>query len=207
MQRAHYAQELARRTRSDERLILEQLSSLDKADAPVRVNKSARDLPNKPIAARYDEYLLVLALREPGLLSEIEFLSPDDFDQPDTRAVYSALVLYNSNTVSFDPDEFMESLDEVARDTGERLREASKRIQFNVEEASREMQAAAYRMQLQRYQSELTQLRHLLTETPIEEQQELTQRVFQVSGLVAQTKRALDARTIINSNFRTERSI
>lgn len=201
VQRAHYAQELARRTRSDERMILDQLSALDKADAPVRVNKIIRDLPTKPSAARYDEYLLVLTLREPTLLSEIEFLTVEDFDQPDTRAVYEAMVLYNASTVAFDVDEFIESLQEVARETGERLREASKRIQFDANDAPRELQAAAYRMQLQRYQNELTQLRYLLSEAPIEEQHALTQRVSRVSVLVAQTKRALDARTIIRSNI------
>lgn len=206
VQRAHYAQELARRTRSDERMILEQLATLDKGDAPVRVNKIVRDLPTKPSAARYDEYLLVLALREPALLSGIEFLTPEDFDQPDTRAVYEAMVLYNADAIAFDADEFVESLDEVARETGERLREASKRIQFDANDAPRELEAAAYRLQLQRYQNELTQLRYLLTETPIEEQQELTQRVSRVSTLVAQTKRALDARTIINASRRTERT-
>lgn len=207
VQRAHYAQELARRTRSDERMILEQLATLDKADAPVRVNKMVRDVPTKPLAARYDEYLILIALRAPELLSHIQFLSADDFDQPDTRAVYQALVLYNSRTVSFDADEFIEALDEVARETGERLRDASKRIQFDMDDARRELEAAAYRLQLQRYQQELTQLRYLLSETPVEDQHELTLRVFQVSGLVAQTKRALDARTMINSNFRTERSL
>lgn len=206
VQRTHYAQELARRTRSDERMILEQLASLDKTDAPMRVNKVGRDSPTRPGAARYDEYLIVLALREPTLLAEIEFLSPDDFDQPDTRALYQALVLYNAQTLSFDADEFVESLDEVAREAGERLRDASKRIQFEDKDAVREMQSAAYRLQLQRYQNELTQLRYLLNEAPVEEQQALTQRVLQVSGIVATTKRALDSRTVIKSNFRSERS-
>ncbi len=196
MQREHYAQELARRTRSDERMILEQLSALDKSDAPMRVKQSARELPTKPTAARYDEYLLVLALRDPTLLAEIEFLRADDFDQPDTRAIYDAMLEYNARAVAFDVDEFIEGLDEIARDAGERLREASKRIQFNPNEAPRELKAAAYRLRLQRYQTELTQLRYLLTEAPQDEQQELTRRVFQVSGLVAQTKRALDARTV-----------
>lgn len=207
VQRTHYAQELARRTRSDERMILEQLTTLDKTDAPMRVNKVMRDLPAKPNAARYDEYLIVLALGDPALLAEIEFLSADDFDQPDTRALFEALVLYNARTLSFDADEFVESLDEVARATGERLRDASKRIQFDGNDAAREMQAAGYRLQLQRYQNELTQLRHLLTEAPIEEQDALTQRVSKLSGIVAQTKRALEARTILKSNFRTERSL
>lgn len=206
VQREHYAQELARRTRSDERMIMEQLGTLDKADAPVRVNRVNRDAIAKPIAARYDEYLLVLALREPTLLAEIDFLTADDFDQPDTRALFDALRAYYAHAISFDVDEFVESLDEVAREPGERLRDASKRIQFDMSSAPRELQAAAYRLQLQRYQNELTQLRYLLTETPAEEQQELTQRVFQVSGLVAQTKRALDARTIIGSNFSTQRT-
>lgn len=196
VQREHYAQELARRTRSDERMILEQLSALDKPDAPMRVKQAARELPTKPTAARYDEYLLVLALRDPTLLAEIEFLRADDFDQPDTRAIYDAMLEYNARAVAFDVDEFIEGLDEIARDAGERLREASKRIQFNPNEAPRELKAAAYRLRLQRYQTELTQLRYLLTEAPQDEQQELTRRVFQVSGLVAQTKRALDARTV-----------
>ncbi len=58
---------------------------------------------------------------------------------------------YNARSVGFDVDEFVEGLDEVARDTGERLRDASKRIQFNPNEAPRELQAAAYRLRLQRY--------------------------------------------------------
>lgn len=203
VQREHYAQELARRTRSDERMILEQLNTLDKADAPMRTNKVARELPTKPTAARYDEYLLVLLLQEPTLLSEIEFLTEEDFDRPDTRAVFASLLEYSVRVTGFDVDEFIEGLDEVARETGERLRDASKRIQFNPNEAPRELQSAAYRLRLQRYQTELTQLRYLLTEAPQDEQQELTQRVFQVSGLVAQTKRALDARTVLASNTRT----
>jgi DNA primase len=205
VQRSHYAQELARRTRSDERAIMEQLKTLDKGDAPVRVNKVARDVPSAPHAARYDEYLLVLALREPALLADIEFLTPEDFEHPDTRAVYEAMLLYNAQSVSFDADEFIESLDEVARETGERLRDASKRIQFDANDAPRELQAAAYRLQLQRYLIELTQLRYLLGETSPEEQQELTQRVSRVSARVAETKRALDARTIIKANYRVDR--
>lgn len=206
VQREHYAQELARRTRSDERVILEQLNTLDKTDAPIRVNKVARELPSKPTAARYDEYLLVLVFCDPRLLGDIEFLSVDDFDQPDTRAVYAAMLEYNARGVGFDADEFVQDLDEVARDSGERLRDASKRIQLNPNEVPRELQAAAYRLRLQRYQTELTQLRYLLTEAPQDEQQELTQRVFQVSGLVAQTKRALDARTASFANNRTSHS-
>ena len=50
-------------------------------------------------------------------------------------------------------------------------------IQFNENDAPVNCKTAAYRLQLQRYQNELTQLRFLLNETPIEEQQELTQRV------------------------------
>jgi hypothetical protein len=172
----------------------------------VRVRQVIRDIPTSPNAARYDEYLLVLALREPTLLSQIEFLTPEDFDQPDTRAVFESMVLYNARSISFDVDEFVESLDEVARETGERLRDASKRIQFDANDAPRELQAAGYRLQLQRYQNELTHLRFLLGETSPEEQRELTQRVSQLSSRLAETKRALDARTIIHAPARAERS-
>ena len=55
--------------------------------ADAHVNKVASESVDETDATRYDEYLLVLLLREPTLLSEIEFLTEDDFDQPDTRAV------------------------------------------------------------------------------------------------------------------------
>jgi DNA primase len=197
VQRTHYAQVLARRVRSDERVISEQLQAFEKGDSPVRVNRPARELPARPNAARYDEYLIMLALRTPDLLNQVSFISPEDFEQPDVREVWQALVRYNTATISFDSTEFVRSLTPAARETGERLRDASNGIQFNDAEAPRELEAAAYRLQLQRYQNELTQLHHLLTDAPAEEQPALTRRVSTLSGLIAQTKRALDARTII----------
>lgn len=197
VQRTHYAQELARRTRSDERIILDQLESFEKGDAPVRVNRAARELPARPNAARYDEYLIMLALRAPGSISRLDWLTADDWEQSELGEVWQALVRYHTQALAFDTDEFIASLPPAARATGERLRDASNGIQFDETEAARELEAAGYRLQLQRYQNELTQLRHLLTETPTAEQAELTQRVFTLSGLVAQTKRALDARTVL----------
>ena len=45
----------------------------------MRVNKVARELPSKPNAARYDEYLMVLALREPTLLARNRISEPGRF--------------------------------------------------------------------------------------------------------------------------------
>lgn len=197
VQRAHYAQKLARLVRSDERVIMEQLTAFEKGDAPVRVNRAVKDLPHKPTAARYDEYLIELALRVPDTIPNIDFVSSDDFDDPILRDVWQALLSYNEGAVSFDENEFIASLSEGARPTGERLRDASNGIQFNEQEAARELEAAAYRLRLQRYAGELTQLHYLLSEAPPEEQIELTRRVSTVSGWIADAKRALDARTVL----------
>lgn len=200
VQRAHYAQQLARLTRSDERLILTQLNAAEKADAPMRVNTIVRDLPLRPSAARYDEYLLLLALREPDLVSHSGFVTGDDFEDPVLREIWEALLAYESTAISFDTDEFLAGLSPATRESAERLREASKGIQFNDSEGARELEAAGYRLRLQRYQNELTQLRYLLSEAPPEEQFELTQRVALVSGWIADAKRALEARSILKSS-------
>ncbi len=181
-------------------MILEQITAFEKGDAPVRVNRAVKDLPNKPTAARYDEYLVQLALRAPDTLSTIDFVSSDDFDDPILRDIWQALLNYNQGAVSFDENEFIASLSDEARATGERLRDASKGIQFDEQEAARELEAAAYRLRLQRYSSELTQLRYLLSEAPPEEQIELTQRVSTVSSWIADAKRALDARTVLKTS-------
>lgn len=200
VQRTHYAQELARRTRSDERILLEQIKTFEKSDAPVRVNSAARELPARPQAARYDEYFLELALHSPDLISHVEFVTPEDFSDPELRPVWETLLSYNRTTHAFDENAFVTQLPTQLRPTGERLRDASKRIQFEGGEARRELEATAYRLRLQRYSSELTQLRFLLNETLPEEQVELAQRVLMVSSQIAEAKRALDARTVLHKN-------
>lgn len=199
VQRTHYAQELARRLRTDERVILDQIQSFEKQDAPVRVNRPQRELPSRPTAAHYDEYLVELGLLAPELLSEVSFVQPEAFERADVREVWEGLLRYNASTVAFDADAFVATLSDAARETGERLREASIGIQFEHNQLRRELEAAAYRLQLQSYQNEMTQLRFLLDETPADEQHELTLRVFALSGLIAQTKRALEARTVIKT--------
>ncbi len=200
VQRAHYAQELARRTRSDERVILDQLQSFEKSDAPVRVNQAPRTQTLKPQAARYDEYLIALALHVPDYIERIEFLTPEDFNDPLLRQVWETLIRYNKLALAFDDAAFLAQLSAETRAEGERLHQVSKGIQFEGGEARRELEAAAYRMRLQRLQTELTQLRFLLNEAPPEEQPELTQRVMLVSGWIAEAKRALDTRTVLSSN-------
>lgn len=201
VQRTHYAQELARRMRSDERVILDQLRTFEKGDAPVRVYKGVKDLPAKPHAARYDEYLITLALHAPDLMERVAFITVEDFEDPLLRQVWQTLVHYNKATISFNEEAFLAQLSDEPRAVGERLRDASKGIQFEAAEAARELEAAAYRLRLQRYQNELIQLRFLLNETPLEEQAELTQRVLAVSGWIAEAKRALDARSVLKASI------
>lgn len=199
VQRAHYAQELARRMRSDERVLLDQLQTFEKSDAPVRVNRLGQELPAKPQAARYDEYLIALAFHAPDLIERVEFVTGEDFDDPLLRQVWTTLVRYNKTAVTFDADAFLAQLGTEIRATGERLREASKGIQFEGGEAARELEAAAYRLRLQRCNAELTQLRFLLAETPPDEQFELAQRVSALGKWIAEAKRALDARSVLHT--------
>lgn len=200
VQRSHYAQELARRTRSDERVIMDQLQTFEKSDAPVRVDRAPRSFSLKPQAARYDEYLIALALHVPDFIERIEFLSPEDFGDPLLRQVWETLLLYNKTALAFDDSVFLARLSEETRAEGERLHQASKGIQFEGGEALRELEATAYRLRLQRFQNELTQLRFLLNEAPPEELPELTRRVQLVSGWIAEAKRALDMRTVLSTN-------
>ncbi|MBI4670929.1 MAG: DNA primase [Chloroflexi bacterium] len=200
VQRAHYAQELARRMRSDERVVLDQLQTFEKGDAPLRVNKIAKELPTKPQAARYDEYLIALALHAPDLITRVEFVTGEDFEDPLLRQVWETLLRYNKTAVSFDADALMAQLGDETRATGERLREASKGIQFESGETARELEATGYRLRLRRCTGELTQLRFLLAETPPEEQVELAQRVSALSKWIAEAKRALDARSVLNTS-------
>ncbi len=199
VQRSHYAQELARRTRSDERVILEQLQTFEKSDAPVRVRQAPRTLPERPQAARYDEYLIALALHTPDHIARVAFLAFEDFGDPVLRQVWKTLIEYNQTALAFDDAAFLAHLSAETRDEGERLHQASKGIQFEGAAALRELESAAYRLRLQRLQNELTQLRFLLGETPPDEQAELAQRVALVSGWIAEAKRALDARTLLSA--------
>lgn len=199
VQRAHYAQELARRTRSDERVVLDQLGTFEKSDAPVRVDRAAKELPAKPQAARYDEYLIALALHTPDLIHQVEFVTPDDFSDPLLRQVWETLLSYNRAATAFDVTAFISQLAPETRQTGEYLREASKGIQFEGSDAQRELETTAYRLRLQRYQNELTTLRFLLSEAPPEEQAELALRVRNVSNWIAEAKRAVDARSVLGS--------
>ena len=200
VQRAHYAQELARRTRSDERVILDQLKTFEKSDAPVRVDRAAKELPSKPQAARYDEYLIASALHAPDLIEHVEFVTPDDFGDAQLRQVWETLLRYNKSAPYFDTETFLARLAPETRAMGEHLREVSKGIQFEGAEAQRELEATAYRLQLQRYQNELTTLRFLLSEAPPEDQVELALRVRDLSAMIADAKRALDARSVLSTH-------
>ncbi len=197
VQRAHYAQELARRMRSDERVVLDQLQSFEKSDAPVRVNKIVQELPAKPQAARFDEYLIALALHAPDLIERVQFVTGEEFDDPLLRQVWTTLVRYNASAATFDADTFLAQLGTETRATAERLHQVSKGIQFEGGDAAREVEATAYRLRLQRCTAELTQLRFLLAETPLDEQLELAQRVSALGKWIAEAKRALDARSVL----------
>jgi len=204
VQRLHYAQQLARLVKSDERVILDQVKQLEKSDTPVRTNTVAREAPQfQSVSARYDEYLITLAMAQPELLAQVAFVSADDFDQVTMREIWLALQHYAQKAALFDLDEFLDSLTDAVRETGERLRNLAKRLEFSDGEAVREIQATAYRLRLQRYQNELTQLRHLLADSPLEEQQALAERVNQVRAWMAETRRALDARNLLKHSVST----
>lgn len=203
VERAHYVQELARLVQTDERVIAQQLKSAPAKAQPSKPVPAASRAPVRAATARYDDYLLTLVFYQPELFGQVGFLSPDDFEEGATREIWQSLLRYTQFNQIFDLDEFLEGLSDAARETGSRLREDAKRLQFNEEDVGLELEATANRMRLQRYQNELTQLRYLLGEVSPDEEQVLTQRVHLVSARIAETRRAIEAHSVLNSSITT----
>lgn len=203
VERTHYVQELARLVQTDERVIAQQLKTAPSKAQPSKNAPSPSHAPARASAARYEDYLLTLVFYQPELLGQIGFLSSDDFEEGAPREIWQALDRYSQVNQIFDLDDFLDGLSDAARESGSRLREDAKRLQFNEKEAALELEATANRIRLQRYQNELTQLRYLLGEVSPDEEQALTQRVNVVSARIAETRRAIEARTVLNSSITT----
>lgn len=212
VQRTHYIQELARLVQSDERVIAEQVLAKPVSPAsserreratPARGAERAPAPPPRPLLARYDEYLITLALYQPELFGRVSFVTADDFDEGSAREMWQALERQAQGGLIFDAEQVLDTLSDAARERGEGLRDAAKRLEFTSGEAAREIEAAAYRLRLQRFQNELTQLRHLLADSPAEEQAALAERVNTLRTWMADARRALEARNVLTSSFPT----
>lgn len=214
VQRTHYTHELARLVQTDERIIAQQL--LVKKSSPQTSQPRERTHSTEPKSraettpaastlpsAKYDEYLITLVLYQPELMSRVHFISADDFEEGSTREIWQTLTRLSADPTAFDVDQLLDTLSDAARETGERLHQAAKRLEFNAGEAAREIEAAAYRLRLQRYQDELTQLRHLLAESPTEEQLALVERVNDLRAWMGEARRALDARNVLKTSVPT----
>ncbi len=200
IQRRHYAQELARLVREDERTILAQIET-----RLPNVKKSPAQsaaAPQAPLhaSAKYHEHLFSLILAYPVLLPRVQFLSEEDFGEGVAREMWRAIQRYNSTAVEFDVDELLEGLQGATRAEADRFREAGKEYRFEEPEAARELEAAAYRLRLQSDRDELMQLQYALGEAAPGDRSELEERAARLGKRIAEAQRALSRRTMLRNS-------
>ncbi|MGB8644200.1 MAG: DNA primase [Anaerolineae bacterium] len=200
IQRRHYAQELARLVREDERTILAQIETrLPNVKKNPTQSTAVPAAPLHP-GAKYHEHLFSLILAYPALLSRVQFLAEEDFRDGIARELWRAFQRYNSTAAEFDADEFLDGLSGATRDEADRLRQAGKQYPFEEAEAARELEVAAYRMRLQHDRDELMQLQYALAEAIPAERTELEERAARLGKRIAEAQRALSRRTMLRNS-------
>ncbi|MGE5137967.1 MAG: DNA primase [Rudaea sp.] len=195
IQRRHYAQELARLTRMDERTILDQIET-----RLPNVKKTTGQATTQPPAvhpgARYHEHLFAVLLARPELLQRVQFLSADDFADSTARELWISLQAYAATAAEFDIDEWLETLDVAARAEAVRLRDMGRQLDLELDVA-RELEAVAFRLRLQNDRDELLQLQYALAESTPDERPALDRRADRLAHRIAEAHRALSARTVL----------
>ncbi len=198
VERGHYLQELARLVQTDERVLAQQLES--RGDRVKTKQVASTGAPAVRAGAKYDEHLLSLLFYDPAQISRVDFLEPDDFQNPAAREIWQALRQYLFTSRDFDSDEFLDRVSAAARAEAARFRDAAQQLNLSEADTARELEAAAYRLRLQRYRDELTQLQFALEDTSLSEQVALYAFADALRQHIAETQRALNARTVLKSS-------
>ncbi len=205
VQRAHYTQQLARLVQVAEQTIAQQVA--EKQPAP-HLSARAAELPPKPTpwpVSKREEHLLTLALHMPEHLPRVAFLEAEDFADGETRAFFLALRDFAALFDFFDHAMFRSVLDESLHPLYDRLH-ANETIAPAVAEPdlAREIELAAYRLRAERDKTELGRLEVLLrdqaAEPPPDDAHALHARVAFLLKRVAETQKALSARTMLKSH-------
>ncbi|HEX7588810.1 MAG TPA: DNA primase, partial [Anaerolineae bacterium] len=112
VQRAHYAQQLARLVQVPEQTIAQQLGGRGVRKPLKGAVPSTEETAPPRVESRLEEYCLTLSLHPPEHLARIGFLEPEDFVDSEHRALFFALHDFAIQSKFFDRDAFRESLDE-----------------------------------------------------------------------------------------------
>jgi len=120
-EQTHYVQKLSRLVRDDERKLQARLKGKGKRLAEIVPQKRRGPLSGLPGLPEAEKYCLLLFLKEPNLILEVETLlqeldlgslTPDDFDQVENREIFAAWREYLKNQENgFDLEEFQSAID------------------------------------------------------------------------------------------------
>lgn len=163
IERAHYLQKLGRLVRIDERTLAAEMVRLKPrggvaapvaGDEPSAIGQPLRGL---------EDYCLLLVLRSPNLIREIEDLSPDDFLSVEDRAIFEGLLDYLGGQESFDLGEFEAALDPLLAEHVEALLEGEdERPSLDEEELPGEVRRCVGRLKDRNDRRGLRELESLL---------------------------------------------
>jgi DNA primase len=201
VQRAHYAQQLARLVQVPEQTIVQQLAGRGARKAA----RAATPTETAPARAesKLEAYCLALALKTPEHLPRIDFLEPEDFVDAEHRALFFALreAARAAPSDLFDREAFRDALDESLQPLFDQALERAQQLpDLDEPELAREIQTAAYRLRLQRDKLELARVEVLLRdqddERTAEDEQVLRERVEFLGRRIVESQKALDARTL-----------
>lgn len=214
VQRAHYTQQLARLVQVSEQTITQEIvqhaprrAARSKSQVADHVTPSGVEEAVEPVlrvSSKLDEYCLMLALNTPEHLSRIDFLEAEDFSEAASRALFSALRNFASQTELFDREAFRESLDDSLKTLcDDLLSRAAQLPNLNEPDLAREIEVAAYRLRLSRDKAALTNLEFLIREQDSERDSDETRMLHERAELlrkrIATNQKALSARSLVKT--------
>lgn len=206
IQRAHYAQQLARLVQVPEQTISQQLarhtSRPGRREAEAQPDQ-ANSTPPKAVS-KLEEYCLALALHSPSDLARIAFLEGEDFTGVTQRALFFAF--QQAGMELTERDRFRGRLDEALVPLYEQLSTLEQNLPtLNGPDLTREIETTAYRLRLQRDRTELTQIEVMLrdqdTDRTPEDARVLYERVNLLRKRIDESQKALSARGLFKPRY------
>ncbi|HEX9077894.1 MAG TPA: hypothetical protein VF932_19095, partial [Anaerolineae bacterium] len=206
IQRAHYAQQLARLIQVPEQTIAQQLarkpSRTGRREAQAQSEQAGTGAPE--VVSRLEEYCLTLVLHSPQDLERIAFLEEEDFSGATPRALFFALQQAGMDLT--ERDRFRSRLDESLVPLYDRLSELEQNLPaLNGPDLAREIETTAYRLRLQRDRAELTQIEVMLRDQDMDRTDEdarvLYERVNFLRKRIDESQKALSARGLFKPRY------
>lgn len=205
VERNHYIQELARRLRVDERVLLEMDQASPQLAPRTRVARSqarpsavTNEKPAERVASALEEYCLALLLRYPAELSNLERLGlqAEDFAQTEHRQIFELVKSWVEYDQSSDVPDLRETVAEVLFARYDALvAQGQKYEPITVEE----IEKAALRLRERSLRQQIERLRFLEDEArranALDEMQDYRQRIALATEQLNWTQAAIFARS------------